>query len=191
MKGRELSPPKVKYSYKKIRDGHVANESVIIALLSQFADVTVHKPFGKSLVSLPFIPVETIKFQKDDYIDVELFIERRLKERKIFDIQNGIDEKTADRRIKKYRIPTTVVFLSDLLNEFGVISISTQTCGKNKACVVYYINTIVTSFGIFTKDKLVEIGRKINEELVLRTLKINERTTIHKGDVVMARLLGM
>ncbi|ELP87375.1 hypothetical protein EIN_096320 [Entamoeba invadens IP1] len=177
------------YSYKVIRDGQMCTEALFIALLNRTEDIILLPPNGKTLVALPFIPVKQVIFNEDDEINVVELIDRRLEERKDDDIRKGISEETAERRVKKCRIPATVILLGDILLERGVRFETKQTRGKNDAMIVEYVDKIIVGSRVIEKMEIMKRGESINKYLITCFKGGLRSYVLRKGEEKLRRLL--
>ena len=105
--------------YKDKTDYQISLEAFFIALINQYATITIKKRTVKTSVTLPYLCITEISFNHFDTIKVDDFIQNRIKQEYDSDIINGIKEATAHSRLKKKRIILALQFLEDILFELG------------------------------------------------------------------------
>ncbi|BFU18340.1 hypothetical protein EHI8A_059200 [Entamoeba histolytica HM-1:IMSS-B] len=182
------SKGKVLYCYKDKRNEIVFNESLCIAILCTYAEITIRKPAGKASVSKPFFPIETIQFNDSDKVDFENIIDKRVHEIYKMDIANGVLEETALSRMKKNRTTESVHLLFDIVEELGVKFQKKFSNGKNNSLVIDYIESIYFNYFCFKRKDIDHVGSVINSEILSR-VDNKQFVTFKKNDTMLISIL--
>ena len=106
-------------TFKNVRNYIVDQQAVFIALINQYATISISRPAKKSKLTQQRIKVERIEFNEKDFIEVNAFVKTRSNEKYENDLENGIPRKTAIRRLTQYKILENQHLLSDVLFQLG------------------------------------------------------------------------
>ncbi|ELP95092.1 hypothetical protein EIN_253760 [Entamoeba invadens IP1] len=177
-----------KVTYQERRSNHVLTEVVCIAILDEFASIQIERPSRRTFIAHPFIPIEMVSFDSKDEILFESVVERRIKERMALDMENGVTEQTALRRLKKNRTTESIHLLVDILQEKGIHIGCKHSRGSNNVMVIDYIQSINYKNRVYNIDELEKIGQEIHSHLSLLFEK-NKKITLARNDRTLRSFL--
>ena len=138
-------------------------ECMLIGLLNSYSEIKIKKPFKKAMVTVPFVAIDKIIFNKTDIINVSEFLNKRCQERMNYEIQIGVSSKTALRRYKTNKFSETNHLLMDLLLDLGYLFNTTIPPHKKNLQAHETIQAIFDREGrCYTRQMINLIGSKIN-----------------------------
>ena len=175
-------------TFKNVRNYIVQQQAVFIALINQYASVTISRPAKKSKLTQQRIKVEKIAFDQDE-IFVNEFVKKRSNERYNSDLKHGIPRKTAIRRLTQYKIMENQHLLSDILFHLGYRFSTYFTVGKNNTPKREIVDKIVWNQKIlFDKLTIITHGNAINEYLCSQ-LSFEKSVTFERDNPFLQSLL--
>ena len=151
-------------AFLKLRSYQVYQQSILLALLNRYFEITLQIPSKRSIVTRQFFKIEEIR-NGNDVIKVEEYVEHRCKEKYEKDLLEGISEKTAKRRYDTNRITEQLHLMIDLLIDFGHLFNSKWTSGKKGAQIVETIQEILTPYEFISNNQIPLLGSRINDYL--------------------------
>ncbi|KAL7717590.1 TATA-binding protein-associated phosphoprotein [Entamoeba marina] len=172
------------------RNYQTIQETICIALLNQFSDISIKQPTKKSVVTQQFMRINTISFGDEDDIDVTGFLRGRCLDHKNFDLKSGVSTKTADRRYQNNKKIEMLHLLIDLLMVNGYHFKTKTTEGKSGVFKleaikeIYYKDKLV-----YTNSEIEERAAQINQYLVHRLHQSNGELTLERNDDNISLLL--
>ena len=157
----------LKSKYKDKVNYQISLQSLFIALINQFATISMNKRNVRTTVTLPFLSINQIKFEnEEDTIDLWDFIEERIHTISQNEILKGVKKETANTRIKKYRINYSIQLLEDILFEIGYRFTYKYIRKKDGNISLELVNKIYfNDILIFNKQSIKERGKEINHFL--------------------------
>ncbi|ELP91607.1 hypothetical protein EIN_129870 [Entamoeba invadens IP1] len=174
--------------FRETRNYRVYEQGVLLAILNRHFSITLVSPKKRSVVAKQFLTVRYLKKQTD-VVDVEDFIQRRLKEIQTNAIKLGTPEKTATRRGENTRIVESIHILIDIVRELGYRTESKVNEGRNGNVSTETIVTIYIDKKVLKKEDIVRNGLAINNFLD-SLLVANETIIISKFDKTLDALLN-
>ncbi|EDR30001.1 hypothetical protein EDI_190600 [Entamoeba dispar SAW760] len=177
------------YSFREIRNYQSEQESVLLALLNKFYDITFTAHKKQSLVTVPFFRILTLDGPVDS-IQFKELIERRITERLNAEVANGSSLKTALRRCENYRIVDSLHILTDILEVLGYnfsTHLSTGKKGTLKAESICGITSLTGNF-LFNQEGISHLGTEVSKYIV-GLESIDGICTLHRNDPVIQSLL--
>ncbi|ELP83505.1 hypothetical protein EIN_377600 [Entamoeba invadens IP1] len=187
-----------KEKFIKWRNYQSSQESVFLAIINQYCDITIHKPVKKALVTLQFVQIDELSFSPTDTINFSKLVQNLVKQRLEYEVSIGVLPKTAMRRSENYRFTITLNLLVDLLSEFRyVLNTKPPVSKKAKEAVRNEKDTIGETIHSIAKDGIILFGKQAIERtgrLISCYLNSIEYgglmvTTIYKNDKNLAKLL--
>ena len=138
-------------------------ECMLIGLLNRYSDIKIKRPFKKATVTIPFVTIEKVIFNKTDIINVVEFLNKRCQERMEYELKIGVSSKTALRRYKTNKFTETNHLLMDLLLDMGYLFNTTIPPHKKNLQAHETIQAIFDRSGrCYRREMIVTIGTKIN-----------------------------
>lgn len=157
-------------TFKNVRNYIVQQQAIFIALLNQWATITISHPIKKSILTQQRIKIESIGFP-NGLLEVNDFVKTRSKRRYEIDVENGIPRKTAIRRLTQYKIMENQHLLTDILFDYGFRFETYFTLGKNGTPKTEIVEKIFfNKRELYNKMEIIETGNKINEYLYSQLL---------------------
>ncbi|GAB1221536.1 hypothetical protein ENUP19_0082G0065 [Entamoeba nuttalli] len=179
-KGNENKPA----YFKDVRNYKVYEQSIFLALLNQYFDITLRLPIKQAKVFEQILVIDSIS-REEDYVDVVCFIDKRCSERYNFDLTHGVSKKTCQRRFETNKLTESLHFLSDVIAEFGYVLERRNTKGKKGTLKCDLIDKIFLNDKLlFNKDDIIKKGKLINQYLC--ELFVSSRITVKKNDLFLS-----
>lgn len=176
-------------TFKNVRNYIVQQQAVFVALLNQYATVTISRPAKKSKLTQQRIKVESISFNTNDIIEVNNFVKKRSNQMYQHDLDVGIPRKTAIRRLTQYKILENQHLLSDILFHLGYRFTTYFTVGKNNTPKREIVDEIYLNNKLmYNKLSIISYGNCINEYLCSK-LMLDKSVTFEKHDSVLQSFL--
>ena len=147
-------------TFKRNRNYQCEQQAVLLLLLNQYFDITIKKPQKTKCESQPFFKIIQM-VNGDDVVEVNALIEKRCEEIAQKDVENGINEKTANRRKIVNRHVETLHLLNDILSMKGCIFNSKMTTG-NHGVVKETIHSLQFGDWSLNKEQISSYGRQMN-----------------------------
>ena len=154
--------------YTETKNYLVCQQSIFIAILNQYCHMNLSKPTKRSNITEQFIKIQSIQYGSNSENDVDFsgLIEQRVKERLEFDIQLGITEVTAKRRVTSNKIHESLHYLIDMLSILDYQFHITTIGGKNNSMKIDTVHAIFFKNKLlFDEKQIKENGEKINHYL--------------------------
>ena len=155
-------------TFEKCRNYQTQQLCTLLYLLNKYFAIEIQRPLKTNTDCLPFVPVVSIKNGNDE-INVIQFVDKRIKELYQVDIDSGVSEKTAKRRVSNNKCVENLHLFSDILECLGFAFECKSTTGK-KGRKKQTITRINYSKTIYEKKDIEEIGEKVNRN-ILQALK--------------------
>ncbi|BFU23982.1 hypothetical protein EHI8A_174860 [Entamoeba histolytica HM-1:IMSS-B] len=161
----QSNDPKQESSFRKTRNVQANQQSVFLALINKYFTITLISPKKRSTVAQQMVTIQNIQY-KDDIVEVEEFIIRRLKEINVRDISNGVSSKTASRRWENNKIAEINNLLIDILKELGYSFNSKLTNGKSTTVKNEIVSSILFNGKLILTSEQINIhGKSLNNSL--------------------------
>ena len=159
--GRYLTSYK---TFEKSRNYQTEQLCTLLYLLNDTFSIEIQRPLKTNTDCLPFVPVVSIKNGNDE-VNVIQFIDRRIKELFQVDLDSGVSEKTAKRRVSNNKCVENLHLFSDILECIGYEFECKSTTGK-KGRKKQTITRIYHADDVYEKKDIEEIGERINKTIL-------------------------
>ena len=167
---------------RNFRNYQVYQQSLLISLLNQYAEIHISKPKKRSTSTCPFFTIDKIIFNQNDEIEISRLAERRSYEKKINDLDNNISIQTANRRYKNNKIIEILHILMDLLNEF-IQPFETKTSeGRNGATKMETITKCRIGEMELNEEGIIEFGQSVNKQ-IMNLIQINDHLILSQFSI--------
>ncbi|ELP92127.1 hypothetical protein EIN_380740 [Entamoeba invadens IP1] len=168
--------------YKVLRNYQAEQQAILLGLLNQSSEIVISKPPKKTSSTLQFLNIKSITFNNQQTINFDELIMRRREEKILAEMNNGIPEKTAVRRMDNFKFTECLHALTDLLFLSGYLFNVKQSTGKNNdkydtLLSIYFKNTL-----LYNTVDIENFGSAINTKIVSVMDKSNN-FTLHQGDL--------
>ncbi|KAL7713709.1 TATA-binding protein-associated phosphoprotein [Entamoeba marina] len=177
--------PVIKAS-RETRNFQTLQQSLCIALLSQYATITIKQPAKKSTVTQQYMRIKSIDFGNGDVINLNEFLKKRCTEQKEDDIHSGVSIKTATRRYQNNKKIELLHLLVDLLDLKGYVFESRYTEGKPGTNKQESIKKVIKrNRVIVNSNELIEKSEAINT-LLAKKLELAKKELVipkSRGDL--------
>ncbi|BFU21102.1 hypothetical protein EHI8A_000080 [Entamoeba histolytica HM-1:IMSS-B] len=181
-----------KEKFIKWRNYQTCQEAIFLACLNEFCDIQIHKPAKKALVTMQFLPIESLIFSNEDSISFSKLIQTLVKQRMNYEVSIGVVPKTATRRSENYRFILSLNILCDLLSEFGYVLLSKAPSPRkhrkkkepsDKDALGETIHFIIRNGKVlFNKERIETVGKKVNQYINSIFTTNNTSIIISKND---------
>ncbi|EDR25390.1 hypothetical protein EDI_002530 [Entamoeba dispar SAW760] len=184
---RPWNAPKYLKQKKENKDLEVYQQAILIGLLNQYSEITLERPAKLSKVTVISPKVSEIKFCKEDTLDVSSLVERQCKAKLSDEINKGLNEATALRRMEKNKKVFVQNLLIDLLDEFGFQFHTTLSRRSGKAMQVERIQKIFSQHSLLlTKEEIIQKGQELNSYL-FQFIEHNGSYSFKKGEIQLVK----
>ena len=161
------------------RDSQSEQQAVFLGLLNcKGYALTISRPRKESRITVPILPVSEISKNSLVYNITEMTNDR-IKDLYDNSIKNGVTRKTAERRVRNFKIIEQLGVLLQIAHENNITSVK-----EKKTISKIYTNNNVESIGFdgFCLDKkaIGQAGREIND-ILLSYVKDNKTTKVEPG----------
>ena len=166
---------------KRTRNRQVYEQALLIGLLNKYTNLMFRKTRCGDVCD-GFLRIDKLSLENGDEIDVSSFLRRRASEIYENDRKEGINEKTAKRRMQKNRRAECIHLYIDILSEFGYKFDIYEPKGKYGSRKLDYIKSM------YYQNKRINIDENKLKELndLLNTKVKNELfgiVTINDRDI--------
>ncbi|ELP91276.1 hypothetical protein EIN_152730 [Entamoeba invadens IP1] len=178
-----------KLPYIEFKNYQVCQQATFLALLTQYADVTISvrgKKTEKQI--LAFLQIGNVRLGDGTCFDCSSIVTQKCEELKMSEVHEGLSEQTAVRRYHKNRIVETLHLLIDTLFLLGVDFNTYTTDGKNGVVRAETVREIIFENVVVKTDEVTEIGKLVYNNITQRLKTQNEITLFH-GDREMERIV--
>ncbi|KAL7714807.1 TATA-binding protein-associated phosphoprotein [Entamoeba marina] len=166
---------------RETRNFQTLQQSLCIALLSEFATITIKQPAKKSTVTQQYMRIKSIDFGHGDCIVLNEFLKKRCTEHKLDDINSGVSIKTATRRYQNNKKIELLHLLIDLLDLKGYVFESRYTEGKPGTNKQETIKKVIRRGRVIVSDDFIEKSEAINLLLSQKLTETKKELVINKG----------
>ncbi|KAL7719541.1 TATA-binding protein-associated phosphoprotein [Entamoeba marina] len=167
---------------RETRNFQTLQQSLCIALLSEFATITIKQPAKKSTVTQQYMRLKSIDFGNGDCILLNEFLKKRCTEQKVDDINSGVSVKTATRRYQNNKKIELLHLLIDLLDLKGYVFESRYTEGKPGTNKQESIKKVLRRGRVIVDDdEMIEKSEAINSLLAQKLSETKKELVIKKG----------
>ena len=177
----------VPYSFPEVRNYQAEQEGIFLTLLNQEYDITIEVPQKRSVVTLNYFKIVTLKNERET-IQFDQLLSKRLEDLKAMDLSNGVDEKIVMRRFEVNKISESIHLLIEMLIE-RKYELKTTTMGKRntRASVVELRFDGIS----FDRSEIESKGSKIIISILdrMKHMKRKRMLTIEKNDLEFMGLL--
>lgn len=188
-KGRPWNDPKYVRQKKEYSDNEAYQQVFLLALLNRYADIVVEKPNKQTRVSVTTPKISSLTFEHDDTINVAVFADKQCRELCRREIEQGVSQSTAVRRLEKNRKVFLENLLIDLVEEMGIDVTSTYSRRSNKTFQMERINSIaLENERVIDKEDIIALGKQVNA-YVLGLFSKNKTVTLSRNDPSIQNIL--
>ena len=142
--------------FLRLRNYQAEQQAVLIGLLNQQCDITLVKPFKKSVVSKQFQWIESIEFSNGDTVELDKLIENRCNMLRSNDLNEGVMKKTAKRRYENNKYVESLHYLRDMLLELGYFFNTVYSVGEHGRITTETIDEIFKDGKLLMDKKSIE-----------------------------------
>ena len=166
-------------STKKTRNRQVYEQALLIGLLNKYCNMMFRKTRHGNVCD-DFLRTDRISFNNDeDEINVSSFLRQRAMEIYQNDLKEGVNEKTAKRRMQVNRRIEAIHLCIDILSTYGYHFDMCEPKGKAELRRIDYIRSIhYDNKNInINDDKLKELNKVLNDKIqngVFNILTMND-----------------
>ena len=175
--------------FKNYRNYQVFQQACFIGFLNRYHTIIIQKPIKRCVVTYQIINIKSIVIDGQE-IEIDRLVEQRCNERKQFDVNTGISQKTAKQRYAKNKIIEMHHLLMDILIEKHHFLFNTiQSTGKNKTMIDEVVQEVFHEKKfLLDKTMIEERGKKINE-YICSLLQTKYEIEIQVNDVKLQKIL--
>ncbi|ELP92644.1 hypothetical protein EIN_369660 [Entamoeba invadens IP1] len=176
------------HPFQETRNYQVYEQAVFVGLINRHFSISFISPRKKSIVAKQFLTVKAF-WARNDVIEFNRFIQRRVKEIREYAIRHGTPEKTAIRRGENNKIVESLHFMLDFLRELGYKSETTTIGGKNGNARTEMIDSISFDNKRHDKKEIERMGILIND-YIYKQFGLNNEIVINRMDETINKYLN-
>ncbi|ELP91246.1 hypothetical protein EIN_151730 [Entamoeba invadens IP1] len=159
--------PKYRLKKRENRDLETYQLAIFMVALNQFADISIERPAKMTKNTLSIPKICKIRFSNHDVIDVQSLALKQCKSIRQKEIQEGVNQSTATRRIEKNRKVFIQNLVIDLLAECNVVLITDLARLSGKALRTERLQELwIDKTKVVGKEDIISKGSAINQYLI-------------------------